>query len=261
GAPPGAAARARPPPPRPGAPPPPAGPPPPAPAPGSAPYSVAPAGREGAAEAAASGLADAAGADGRGPGETAGSGGPAVPVRPSPQLLDRLVDEVAARRAKRRRRGRFLAAAAAVLIVGGPTAAVVATSGDHASTTRRAADANSESAHFRSLATKYSATDAATGVSATIAVQDKPWGTDAVMELRNVQGPLKCRLVAVSKSGERQTMTSWAVPDQGYGVPGSPHSATRQPLYVQGGTAVRPKDIDHFDVTTFDGKRLVRVPA
>ncbi|WP_329457615.1 zf-HC2 domain-containing protein [Streptomyces sp. NBC_01497] len=186
---------------------------------------------------------------------------PAVSVRPGPHLLDRLVDEVAARRAKRGRRGLYLAAAAAVVIVGGPVVAVVATSGDRAPATSQAAPANTESSYFNSLTTKYSATDPTTKVSATIALKTKAWGTDAVMELKNVKGPLKCRLVAVSASGDREVVTSWSVPAWGYGVPGSPHAVARQPLYVHGGAAVQPKDIDHFDVTTFDGKRLVTVPA
>ncbi|MCF3964168.1 RNA polymerase subunit sigma, partial [Streptomyces fuscigenes] len=186
---------------------------------------------------------------------------PAAAVRPSPELLGRLVDEVAQRRAKRRRRGLYLAAAAAVLIVGGPTAAVVATSGDHGPGATQAAPAATASSYFKTLGTKYSATDPVTKVSATVAVETKGWGTDAVLELKNVKGPLKCRLVAVSKSGEQEVMTSWAVPEWGYGVPSSTVPLARQPLYVQGGAAVQPKDIDHFDVTTFDGKRLVRVPA
>ncbi|MEW2548358.1 zf-HC2 domain-containing protein [Streptomyces sp. NPDC047002] len=188
-------------------------------------------------------------------------GASAVSVRPSPQLLDRLVDEVGARRAKRRRRGLYLAAAAAVLIVGGPTAAVVATSGDSAPASSQAADGRTDGAYFTSMTTKYSATDPTTKVSATVALQSKAWGTNAVVELKNVKGPLKCRLVAVSTSGDRQVVSSWTVPPWGYGVPGSPHEVARKPLYVHGGAAVQPKDIDHFDVTTFDGKRLVRVPA
>jgi hypothetical protein len=201
--------------------------------------------------------------DGTAPATPAADGAdePAASVRPSPELLGRLVDEVATRRARRRRRRFYLAAAAAVLIVGGPTAAVVATSGDSTPGAVQAAPANTASAYFKSMTTKYSATDPTTRVSATIALRTKPWGTDAVMELKNVRGPLKCSLVAVTRSGDRQVVTSWAVPEWGYGVSGSPLPAARQPLYVQGGAAAAPKDIDHFDVTTFDGKRLVTVPA
>jgi hypothetical protein len=186
---------------------------------------------------------------------------PSAGVGPSPHLLDRLIDEVAANRARRRRRSFYLAAAAAVLIIGGPTAAVVGTSGDGRTSTSQVAEAGTDSSYFKALKTKFSATDPATKVSATVGLERKAWGTSAVMELKNVKGPLKCRLVAVSKSGEQQVVTSWSVPAWGYGIADSPHDVARQPLYVHGGAAVQPNDIDHFVVTTFDGKKLVQVPA
>ena len=46
--------------------------------------------------------------------------GESLAARPSPQLAERLVDEVSERRAQKRRRGFYLVAAAAALIVGGP---------------------------------------------------------------------------------------------------------------------------------------------
>jgi Putative zinc-finger len=194
------------------------------------------------------------------PGPAAPEPVPAVSVRPSPELLDRLVDEVAAKRASRRRRTISLVAVAAVLIIGGPTAAVVATSNDGNGTTQ-VAEVQPGVAYFTSLKTKHSATDPVTKVSATIATEPKAWGTSAVMKLSNVKGPLKCRLVAVSKSGEQQVLATWSVPMWGYGIKNSPHVDARQPLYMQGGVALTPQDIDHFDVMTLDGKQLVQVPA
>jgi hypothetical protein len=35
----------------------------------------------------------------------------------------------------------------------------------------------------------------------------------------------------------------------------------REPLYVDGGAALTPNQIDHFEVMTFDGKRLVEADA
>lgn len=186
---------------------------------------------------------------------------PSVAVQPSSALLDRLVGEVAARRAKRRRRGLYMVAAAAVLIIGGPSVAVLATSDDGHTGTTQVAEAQPGRAYFKSLSTKYSATDPATQISATVGVESKAWGTSAVMELKNVKGPLTCQLIAVSKSGAQQVLATWSVPQWGYGVADSPHSVARQPLYVQGGAAMQPQDIDHFDVKTLDGKKLVEVPA
>ncbi|MER5882887.1 zf-HC2 domain-containing protein [Streptomyces sp. NPDC001941] len=191
---------------------------------------------------------------------------PPAPVRtePSPRLLRGLVDEVAAGRARRRRRGLYLVAAAAVLVVGAPAAAVVATSGGDGGGSQ-AADPHptspAEDAFFHHMTHKASGTDPATKVTATVGTEAKGWGTHAVLELKNVKGPLKCSLVAVAKNGEEEVVTSWSVPAWGYGIPDSPHKDATHPLYVHGGAAMEPNDIDHFEVRTFDGKRLVEVPA
>ncbi|MFD4697216.1 zf-HC2 domain-containing protein [Streptomyces niveus] len=189
---------------------------------------------------------------------------PAVTVQPSPRLLDRLVDEVAVKRAKRRRRSMYLVAAAAALVVGGPAVAVVATSGD-GGTSNQAADPHptspAEDAFMEHMPEKVEATDPVTKVSATVGMESKGWGTHAALELKNVKGPLKCSLVAVSKTGEEEIVTSWAVPKWGYGLPDSTNEIAKNPLYVHGGSAMDRNDIDHFEVRTFDGKRLVEVEA
>ncbi|WP_446039332.1 zf-HC2 domain-containing protein [Streptomyces sp. SID1121] len=193
---------------------------------------------------------------------------PSVSVQPSPQLLDRLVDEVAAKRAKRKRRGMYLVAAAAALIVGGPLAAVVATSDDGKTGNVAVGEpspsvdtANTAKAAFAGMADKVTATDPTTKVTATVAMGEKGWGTDTVLELKNLKGPEKCSLIAVSKTGEEETTSSWTVPAWGYGIPDGPNKWSRAPLYVHGGTAMQAKDIDHFEVRTFDGKSLVKVDA
>ncbi|MEV7677363.1 zf-HC2 domain-containing protein [Streptomyces sp. NPDC088341] len=189
---------------------------------------------------------------------------PSVSVQPSPQLLGRLVDEVAVRRARRRRRGMYLVAAAAALIIGGPVVAVTVAGGD-GGTSNEAADPHptspAEDAFFNHMPDKVWATDATTKVSATIGMEPKGWGTHTVLELKNVKGPLKCSLVAVSRTGEEEVVTSWSVPKWGYGIADSPNKVSKSPLYVHGGTAMDSNDIDHFEVRTFDGQRLVEVDA
>ncbi|MCS0639154.1 zf-HC2 domain-containing protein [Streptomyces sp. LP05-1] len=188
---------------------------------------------------------------------------PALAAVPGPRLLDRLVDEVAVKRARRRRRTRCLVAAAAALIIGGPAVAVVVSRGDDTRTHQATADPHptspAEDAFFHHMPEKAEATDAGTGVTATVGMEKKAWGTHTVLELKNVKGPLKCNLIAVSKSGEEEVVTSWSVPKWGYGIPDSPRPAARSPLYVHGGSAMNRADIDHFEVRTFDGKRLVEV--
>ncbi|MGW7366574.1 anti-sigma factor family protein [Streptomyces sp. NPDC054841] len=188
---------------------------------------------------------------------------PVIPTAPSPQLLGRLVDEVAVKRAQKRRRSMYMIAASVALIVGGPAVAVVATQGDdHGS---NVADPHptspAEDAFFNHMEEKVQATDAVTKVSATVGLEKKGWGTHAVLELKNVTGPLKCNLIAVSKTGEEEVVTSWAVPKWGYGIPDSTNKQAKNPLYIHGGAAMDRNEIDHFEVRTFDGKRLVEVDA
>ncbi|NBM18182.1 RNA polymerase subunit sigma [Streptomyces sp. GC420] len=189
--------------------------------------------------------------------------------RPSERLADRLVGEVVRHRAVKRRRGLYLVAAAAALIIGGPTVAVVATeSGDSGKkapiaggTATPRSGANPAEEAFRAMDDKVESTDSVTKVTATVGMKDMAWGTSTVIELKNVKGPLKCSLVAVSKSGEEETVTSWSVPNWGYGIEDSPNKTARSPLYVQGGAAMDRSEIDHFEVRTFDGDRLVDVDA
>ncbi|MEU5582897.1 zf-HC2 domain-containing protein [Streptomyces huasconensis] len=191
--------------------------------------------------------------------------GEPLAARPGPRFADRLFGEVSRTRERRRRRGLLLVAAAVALIVGGPLT-VLAVSGDGDSGPRDlAADPHptspAEDAFFHHMEEKREATDPATKVSATVGTEKKAWGTHAVLELKNVKGPLKCSLVAVGKDGTKETVTSWSVPKWGYGIKDSPNKWARGPLYVHGGAAMDRNDIDHFEVTTFDGDRLVEVDA
>lgn len=183
-------------------------------------------------------------------------------ARPSPRLLDELVEDVAWERTGRRRRGRYLLAAAAALIVGGPMAVLAVSGQDTGARTPEAHSTSpAEDAFFHHMPEKHAATDRATDVTATVGLEGKPWGTHTVLELKNVKGPLKCSLVAVGKNGDEETVTSWAVPERGYGIEDSADKWARDPLYVHGGAAMNPAAIDHFEVRTFDGRRLVEVDA
>jgi hypothetical protein len=190
---------------------------------------------------------------------------PHVPAQPAPQLLDGLVDEVARKRAQRRRRSRYLIAAAAVLVIGGPVIAVVTTGDDRSGTPAEAAGPHptspAEDAFFNHMTEKLRGTDPRTRVDATVGMEAKAWGTHTVLRLKNVKGPQKCSLIAVSKSGEEEVVTSWSVPKWGYGIENSTHKSAKYPLYVHGGAAMDRNEIDHFEVRTFDGDRLVEIDA
>ncbi|GJF30622.1 membrane protein [Kitasatospora sp. NE20-6] len=163
-----------------------------------------------------------------------------VDVQPSPRLLERLVGEVASTRRRSRVRRLALVAAAAVLVVGGPLVTLAATGGNDRPPAAVAV-------------TQFSATDPATGVLAQVGVEPRAWGSHITLALSHVTGPRTCDLVAVSRGGERQTVTTWEVPPTGYGT---------QALRTTGGAGFGPADIDHFEVRTVDdGQLLVSVPA
>jgi hypothetical protein len=193
-----------------------------------------------------------------------GTGSPAIgeslSARPSPRLAEKLVDEVSERRALKRRKSFYLVAAAAALIIGGPLAVMAANGGSDSGTEATPLAAGAKAA-FGTISDKVTATDNATKVKATVAMEKKDWGTWGVVELSNVKGPLKCSLIAVGKNGERETMSSWSVPKWGYGIPNAKVAQAKSPLYAQGGAALQPNEIDHFEVMTFDGKKLVQVDA
>ncbi|MFJ9776211.1 anti-sigma factor family protein [Kitasatospora sp. NPDC101157] len=170
------------------------------------------------------------------------------PAGPAPMpdgpLLDRLVAEIRACRRRGRIRRLALAVAATAMVAAGPavTAAVLT-----AQTTPAAV----------AVAERFIATDPTTGAKATVGIDGKAWGSQVDLQLSGVQGPLTCHLVAVSHSGERQTVTTWSVPADGYD-----RTDDRGTLRTTGGAALQPHDIDHFEVRIQGTDALlVAVPA
>jgi hypothetical protein len=194
-----------------------------------------------------------------------GSGTPTIgeslSAKPTPRMAEKLVDEVVVQRTQKRRRSFFMLAASVALIIAGPLAAMAATGGDSGGGTTVEAGASPAKSVFDKLPEKVTGTDPGTKVTATVGMEKKAWGTEAVVELKNVAGPNKCSLIAVGKNGERETISSWSVPPWGYGLPGAKTEQAKNPLYVQGGAAFTPDEIDHFEVMTFDGKKLVQIQA
>ncbi|MFB6437237.1 anti-sigma factor family protein [Streptomyces sp. NPDC056411] len=180
---------------------------------------------------------------------------------PGPGLLHGLLGEVTATRRGRARRRLFLVAAAVVLIVGGPLAALSLKGGAADPPAPAAPPLASAVRAQYAEGEKVTSVDPDTKVSAGVSMASRPWGTQVVLELANVKGPLSCSLIAVGKDGHRQTVTTWAVPKGGYGIPGSPAKWNREPLYAAGGAALDRGDIDHFEISTLEGKRLATVKA
>jgi hypothetical protein len=101
---------------------------------------------------------------------------------------------------------------------------------------------------------QHSATNQATGVHGKVGLVDFAWGTQVILDLSHVRGPLTCEMVAISRSGQRHVITGWQVPSAGYGVPGHPAH-----LLLAGGTSVMRPDLARIDVDVVGGRKLVSI--
>lgn len=182
------------------------------------------------------------------------------PQEPPPGALDRLLTELTAVRARQRQVRRKLVVAvtaAAVVAVAAPVVTAVVLTGDEAAPEQRRADVSGQEVR---------AVDPETGVEARIRLRPVTWGTSVDLDLRGVTGPRRCDLQAVGKDGSHETVTSWGVPADGYGAgngrnAGAGGQGGGNSLRTSGGTSMSPDDIDHFEVVTSEGDRLVMVPA
>jgi hypothetical protein len=93
------------------------------------------------------------------------------------------------------------------------------------------------------------ATDPVTHVSATVRMIPNDSGTALALSLHGIRPSYeRCRLVAVSRSGERDSAASWAATYNGQ-------------VEVRGQTALRGAELSALEVVAFDGTRLVTVPV
>ncbi len=154
---------------------------------------------------------------------------------------------------RRRRRGTMVIGLAAgiALVAGGVTvgSAIVSPGGGGHQHGSPAADVLANGL-------RHSATDPSTHAVGVVATRPQRSGTEVGLDLAGIRGPLTCRLVAVMRSGLQQSVTEWAVPVKGYGVPGS-----RAHLQVHGGIAAKPGEVSHYDVLIEGGGRLVSIPV
>jgi hypothetical protein len=105
-------------------------------------------------------------------------------------------------------------------------------------------------------AQKLHAVDEVTGAEATVQMEPKRWGSQVTLQVARVNGPVRCRLVAVSKTGQSEVVMGWSVPPGGYGTATQP-----DPLVMHGGTDLQPGDLSRFEIRTVDGNLLVSVPT
>ncbi len=103
--------------------------------------------------------------------------------------------------------------------------------------------------------TRHQATNPGSGITGTVGLVARPWGTQVTLRLGKVKGPLDCELIAVSKTGEQRVMVGWLVPAAGYGVPGHPAD-----LLIAGGTSIRMDNLAAIKVVVVHGRTLLSIP-
>ncbi|WP_405792837.1 zf-HC2 domain-containing protein [Streptomyces sp. NBC_01506] len=155
-------------------------------------------------------------------------------VSVGPELLHRMLEGTAARRRSSRRRRLALLAAAMVIAVGGPFAIVDAQRGG--------------GSPALPTAERWTATDRGTGTAAVVTAAERSWGTDVALELSKSAVSGVCALVAVGRDGSQETVMTWSARAGGDG-----------PMVTWGGAALRPYEIDRFEVRTAAGDRLLTV--
>ncbi len=146
-----------------------------------------------------------------------------------------LLDRVAARRRKRTR-GLWLAVAAAVTVTALTPVVVQQLWPDRS-------EQNLTAQTFRAASPEKN-------VQASIALVAQDWGTEVSFELTGVTGPQQCTLVAVSKTGETETVASWKV-----------QAGQDEPLKIKGATSFDKASIKRFEFRTNNGPDLLDVPA
>jgi hypothetical protein len=158
-------------------------------------------------------------------------------------IADLVRQRALAQRHRDRRWAIVAAAASLVLLAGGAAVGLAAAPSRVLPVT---AQVVSGQRHF--------ARNARTGVTATIGLVSKPWGTEVTLDLAGVRGPLPCQLVAVSTTGLRRVIIGWFVPRAGYGVPGHPAH-----LFLLGGTAIGEKELARVNVDVVHGATLLSI--
>ncbi|MFV2104125.1 anti-sigma factor family protein [Micromonospora sp. LOL_024] len=103
-------------------------------------------------------------------------------------------------------------------------------------------------------------TDSTTGVQATFFLISKDFGTRMDFTLSRLPGARTCRLVVVRKNAETEVLSTWLVPEGGYGT-----NANSQPLELSAATQTKLDDIKHFEVQEVDARgatdTLLTVPT
>lgn len=151
-------------------------------------------------------------------------------AQPGPQMLNRLLGEVAVRHRARRRRLLYAVAASIVIAVAGPALALMSGGGDKP--------------------VSVEATDSRSGVWAQVTTEDEAWGSQVELKVKDGAGPRSCHLVVIARDGSEETVTGWSVPRHDTGE-----------NTMMGGSTLHTDQIDHYEVRTAGGEHLVTLKS
>ncbi|MFJ4849647.1 MULTISPECIES: zf-HC2 domain-containing protein [unclassified Streptomyces] len=165
---------------------------------------------------------------------------PARPVVPAPPL-DSLLGQAAARRRRTWRLQLAGAAASLTFIAAAAGGTWLAAGGPPSS--QATPPGPTAPAAWRT----FSGTDPATGVSATVKVYPSAWGSVLQVSAKGAPAGITCRLQAVGPGGTRTDSATWRA---GQYPPGTT---------IPGAVAISPGAIEHFEMLTGDGQRLLTI--
>jgi anti-sigma factor RsiW len=168
----------------------------------------------------------------------------AAPAEPAEAEVIDLVRRRATAQRRHTRRQVLLGAAAGVALLAGGVAAGVAA-------------APQAPVPVVALGTPHSAVSPATGVKGVVHLLAKPFGTQVTVDLAQIQGPLECRFIAVSRTGARFQIGTWFLPPHvRFGSPSHP-----QHLLLKGWTTIKPGELSRIDVVARGHGTQVSIPV
>ncbi|MER7687568.1 zf-HC2 domain-containing protein [Streptomyces sp. NPDC097610] len=167
----------------------------------------------------------------------------AVPAVPQVGVLERLLQQAAARRRKTWRLQLAGAAASLTFIAAAAGGTWLAATGSVGS------QATQPGPTAPTAWRTFSGSDPATGVTASVKVSPSAWGSVLQVSAKGAPAGITCRLQAVGPGGARVDGASWRA---GEYPPGTT---------ITGAVAMSPGDIEHFEIVAGNGQKLVTMQA
>ena len=168
--------------------------------------------------------------------ESAAAAESLTPVLSAAQEREQELPPVPAQHRSRRKSKRWALTAAGVALAAAVAGVVVYTGNLHSGTPAPQAAAET-----------WSASNQATGVSATAALVPEAWGTQFQLKLGGLPPGITCHLVVHGSGGQSETAGTW----------GSGYSASAS---VPASTSISPAQITELDIVSGTGTVLVKLP-